>query len=210
MADSDALELPFKMTEADFRLDEIGRVWHGMDLDTMGRVLRAHLVVEYFICEMLAAKGHNLKQLEAANIKVGFYQKLQLLYPTEGKGKRKRKTRTIRDGIEQLNTIRNKFAHSPTHTLNKVEAEKLAELAGEHFASYFEGYCAARHIESALPIDTIEAFAEWAAFMLQVSARGIERLHAENAKIARERIAMEVRGSLLAELDAHDINEPSA
>jgi hypothetical protein len=179
----------------DFRIEEVSELWHGMDLDTMGRVLRAHLVVEHFMGELLKAEGHRLTQLRDAGLRLTFMHKLNLLYPGRG---------PLWDCVNQLNQIRNHFAHRPDHRLNDAEARKLKDFAGAHFANYFGEYVVARGIDSPGPINTVEACAEWLAFLMQAGARALEKLATKIAEHETAMIGTEAKLALLAEMRADD------
>jgi hypothetical protein len=182
------------MSLDDFEVEDIGRIWQGMDLDTMGRVLRAHLVVEHFMNELLAVEGINLGALKEANLRPTFQQKLDLLYPAKG---------PLYAGMYQLNRIRNNFAHRPDHRLTLQEAKALNN-AGKTFKQYLSLYQKARKIRPASAIDIIEAFAEWASLWMRISAKALPRLKAEMESAKLERVRLKAQAELLRELRAEE------
>lgn len=188
----DADAKPF-MTMDEFRIEEVGAVWRGLDLETVGRVLRAHLVVEYFMNELLKAKGHDLAELKSAGVRVTFVNKLRLLYPSG----------YMRVGINGLNEIRNKFAHQPAHRLSDADTAVFFD-EHNHFRGYLKMSTTAKGITAPVAIDTVEAFAEWAAVMMQSAARAIEKIESTHAEYERQMLRLEGKQEAFAELTADD------
>lgn len=121
---------PF-ITPEELKLEDIAAVWRGVDLDTMGRVLRAHLVVEHFINEALVADGIDLQRLRDGGIRPLFHQKQKLL------GERGAMA-LLADGINQLNAIRNRFGHNPAHKLT-IESNVQVLRRGWPLPELFDG-----------------------------------------------------------------------
>lgn len=153
---------PF-MTFGELKIEDISKVWHGMDLDTMGRVLRAHLVVEHFMDELLEAQGIDLARLKKARLGVKFFNKQELLGKVGPMS-------LLWNGVDQLNKIRNTFAHDPRHQLTEAETARFYDPTG-HFQNYLGMWCEARSVASPAPIQIVEAFAESAAALFLATAR---------------------------------------
>lgn len=127
------------------------------DHDTIGRVLKAHLVVEIFINDFLKAH-YGIDDLE--ELRLSFVQKAKLL------PKSKSSAAFIRPGILQLNSVRNKFGHRLNHQIENHEISAIYEVlqvarTGVHFAS---------------EIEAIEAFAPIACAFLKVPPPELQQL----------------------------------
>lgn len=94
---------------------QIFEVWHGADLDVVGRILRAHLVVEHFITEEIERRNPNLGSLRKARLV--FHQKLSLAGEAI--------PGAVRGGIERVNELRNKFAHRLDYQLTENDIAPL-------------------------------------------------------------------------------------
>lgn len=94
---------------------EIFRVWHGADLDVVGRILRAHLVVEHFITEEIVRRNPNLGSLREA--RVTFQQKLFLAGAAI--------PQAVRGCVQHVNSLRNKFAHQLDYQLTEADVAPL-------------------------------------------------------------------------------------
>jgi hypothetical protein len=130
------------------------------DHDVIGRVLRAHLVIESFMVSYLAAHYafENVDEL-----KLSFYQKAMLL-PSRGAS-----AAAVRPGILQVNAIRNKFGHRLNHVIESHE-----------ISAVFEMLAVARNgVAFASPADAIEAFASVACAFLSVPPQHLQQLFAE-------------------------------
>lgn len=85
------------------RLAEFNARWD-QDIGAMGRVLRSHLIVEYYMTAYLQAANPNLGVIDDA--KIGFAQKVDLL------GDHDTLITNLIPGIRRLNTVRNRLAHN--------------------------------------------------------------------------------------------------
>lgn len=72
------------------------------DHDVLGRVLKAHLILEHYLSAYL---GQTFGIDDIDSIRLSFAQKVELL-PSSGAA-----ASVIKLGIKRLNSIRNKFAH---------------------------------------------------------------------------------------------------
>ena len=130
------------------------------DHDTIGRVLRAHLVIETFLGEFLMAH-YGIDELD--ELRLTFAQKAKLL------PKSKSSAAFVRPGIIQLNAVRNKFGHRLNHTIESHEISAIYEVlqaarSGVRFASQ---------------VEAIEVFAPIACAFLSVSPPELEQLFME-------------------------------
>lgn len=132
----------------------------GADHDAIGRVLRAHLVVESFLDAFLCTY-YDLENFE--QMRLSFCQKA-LLLPARGSS-----AAFVRPGILQLNCVRNKFGHE----LNR-------QIARHEVSAVYEALQVAREgavFES--PLDAIEAFAPVACAFLSVPPPHLQELFME-------------------------------
>lgn len=157
----DVLKPHWAEIEADFaRHNERFLALAAADHDAIGRVLRAHLVIENFLDTYLTAtfEVENLDE-----VRLTFAQKAKLL-PS-----RNSSAAFVRPGIIQLNTVRNRFGHQINHEIQPHEISAILqalEIArpGKSFAS---------------PVEVIEAFSPVACAFLSVPPRHLQRLFME-------------------------------
>jgi hypothetical protein len=124
------------------------------DHDTLGRVLKAHLVVETFMTEFLEDRI-GAAEVESANL--SFHKKASLL-PNSGSP-----ASFVKPGILALNRIRNRFGHDPAATLEVGDLGPIGEALGIMRPS----------MEFTDPVAQIEEFAAAACAFLLVSPEGI-------------------------------------
>lgn len=152
------LEPHWKTIEADFhRKNERFLALAEADHETIGRVLRAHLVIESFLGEFLAAH-YGIDEID--ELRLTFAQKAKLLPQA------KSSAAFVRPGIIQLNSVRNKFGHRLNHTIEGHEISAIYEVlqvarSGVRFAS---------------PVEAIEAFAPVASAFLAVPPPELQQL----------------------------------
>ncbi len=85
------------------QLAEFNARWD-QDIGAMGRVLRSHLIVEYYMTAYLQKANPNLGVIDDAQL--GFAQKVNLL------GENNALITELIPGIRRLNTVRNRLAHN--------------------------------------------------------------------------------------------------
>lgn len=132
---------------ADKELAEVQARWN-QNVETIGRILRAHLFVEHYLTEYLSNANPRLGA--ASEARLTFAQKVALL------DSKNRDISVILPGIKRLNTIRNRLAHNLNAQVTSEDAS--AFLQCERFAALR----AARASESKIgtePIDVLEDFA---------------------------------------------------
>jgi hypothetical protein len=121
----------------------------GVDHEPIGRILRAHLVIENFL-DVFLTNFYEIEDFE--DLRLTFAQKAKLL-PS-----RRSSAAFVRPGIIQLNSVRNRFGHQ-IHQV--IENHNLSAL--------YEALRYARpDVKFATPIDAIEAFAAVACAFLAV------------------------------------------
>jgi hypothetical protein len=130
------------------------------DHDAIGRVLRAHLVIESFLDTFLRIQ-YDLESLE--QLRLSFYQKA-LLLPAAGSS-----AAFVRPGILQLNALRNKFGHELNHQIGQHEVSAI----------YAVLQVARAHVVFESPLDAIEAFAPIACAFLSVPPPHLQALFME-------------------------------
>ncbi len=130
------------------KLAYINEKW-SQDVVGIGRILRAHLFVEYFITDYLRAANPNLGKLDDA--KLSFSQKVHLI------GSSAPDITRLIPGIKRLNAVRNRVAHTLKAEITEEDISVI--LADKYFK--------ALRIESAKPgkpsddgFDVIEDFAK--------------------------------------------------
>lgn len=155
------LEPHWQEVQADFdRHNERFLLLAQADHDAIGRILRAHLVIESFIETFLTAV-YEIEDI--SDLKLSFIQKAKLL-PT-----RRSSAAFVRPGILQLNSVRNKFGHRLSHVIQSHEISAIYEALA----------VARKGVTFPSPIAAIEAFAPVACAFLSVPPPHLERLFME-------------------------------
>jgi len=148
----------WKEIEADFnRHNERFLELVATDHDVIGRVLRAHLVVENFIDAFLT-DHFGFKNLD--QVRLSYFQKAMLLPACASSAA------FVRPGILQLNSVRNKFGHRLNHEISRHEVSALDEVL----------QVARRGVVFESPLDAIEAFAPIACAFLSVPPPHLQEL----------------------------------
>jgi hypothetical protein len=144
----------------DQRMKEFSAVW-GQDTDRIGRVLRAHLAVEYFVGVYLVAQNPGFAGLERARL--AYAQKIELLDRND------RIVDELISGLRLVGTIRNRIAHRLRVDLTEEDRKAFLSVGIFHAmrdASIARNYAATD--DDALVI--LEQFAKFAAGMLHSAA----------------------------------------
>lgn len=126
------------------------------DHSAIGRILRAHLVIENFINSFLS-NHYGIEELD--ELKLSFYQKAKLL-PS-----RNSSAAFVRPGILQLNAVRNKFGHRLNHEILQHEISAIMEALS----------VSRKGIQFKEPIEAIEAFTAVACAFLSVAPPHLEK-----------------------------------
>jgi hypothetical protein len=132
----------------DQKLAFINEKW-SQDVITIGRILRAHLFVEYFMTDCLSSISPNLGSLEKA--KLSFSQKVSLFGDSSaGIGR-------LLPGIKRLNAIRNRIAH----TLRaEITEEDISVILSDVYFKALRNELAKPGKPSCDKLDVIEDFAK--------------------------------------------------
>lgn len=126
------------------------------DHDTIGRVLRAHLVIESFLDTFLSSH-YGIENIE--DLRLSFFQKAKLL-PSKGSS-----SAAVRPGILQVNAVRNKFGHRLNHAIEQHEISAVHEMLS----------LARRGLHFADAVQAIEAFAPVACAFLSVPPEHLQK-----------------------------------
>ncbi|MGB8985654.1 MAG: hypothetical protein WCC37_03385, partial [Candidatus Sulfotelmatobacter sp.] len=128
------------------------------DTHKIGRILRAHLFVEYFLTEYLYAKNPNLGPSESARLT--FSQKVALVDTS------KCEIAYLIPGIRHLNIIRNRLAHSLKAEVTRDDANVFKQ---SHLFTAIRSQLAKEQNRrpSSEPIVVLEEFAMHAGYALQ-------------------------------------------
>jgi hypothetical protein len=130
------------------------------NIDRIGRVLRAHLVVEHYIGERLVAGNPNLGSLEDARL--SYAQKLDLMDPED------RVVKLLLPALRRLGAIRNRLAHRLS--IDLTDDDRQAFFKNEIFFAYRKALVdRCPEVSNKNPDDTvtiIEDFAQYAARLL--------------------------------------------
>lgn len=136
------------------------------DHETIGRVLRVHLVVENFMNNYLP-DFFGIENFD--ELRLSFSQKAKLL-PT-----RNSSAAFVRPGIIQLNTVRNKFGHRLNHEIQPHEIEAIINALD----------IARPGVDFSTPLDAIEAFAPIACAFLSIPPKHLQEAFLEAFKHVR-------------------------
>ena len=141
-----------QVTDAEFM--DMRRRWD-LDVNNIGRILRSHLYVEYYLTEHIAKANPRLGNLSKARLT--FAQKLSLLDTSH------ERLRDLAPGLRQINAVRNRLAHRLEAALAAEDAQVFLSHAMFN-AMRIEG--ANPSVPSAEPIEILEKFAQYAAHLL--------------------------------------------
>src|SRR5436190_6996537 len=90
------------------------------DAGTIGRILRAHLFVEYYLTQYLQVKNPNLADIDEARL--SFAQKVGLLNTTD------RSIAHLIVGLRRLNKVRNRLAHTLMAEVTLEDGQELLSI----------------------------------------------------------------------------------
>ena len=154
----------------DEELGDMNQRWF-QDVESIGRILRAHLYVEHYMTEYLNKANPQIGSVEKA--KLTFAQKLALLDPNDPR------LQEVKEGIKHLNAIRNRLAHQLSA---KVKPEDSAIFLRAPYFAAMRKERSKPNEPSSDPLDILEEFAKHASHALtqkfsvvgQALARAIE------------------------------------
>lgn len=141
-----------QVTDAEFM--DMRRRWD-LDVTNIGRILRSHLYVEYYLTQHIAKANPRLGNLSKARLT--FAQKLSLLDTSH------ERLSDLAPGLRQINAVRNRLAHRLEAALTAEDVQVFLSHAMFN-AMRIEG--AKPSVPSAEPIDVLEKFSQYAAHLL--------------------------------------------
>lgn len=147
-------EKAFGAMEADY--DAMKERWN-QDTESIGRILRSHLYLEYYLTEYLQHANPALGDLNEARL--NFAQKANLLRSDVPA------IDMIIGGIRHVNKIRNRLAHNLQAAVTEEDANVFLSQ-GIFRTMREEGARGTGQEPSTDPLDVLEAFAEFAGAML--------------------------------------------
>ena len=163
----------------DKRYAEFTRVWK-QDAERMGRILRAHLAVEYFVGMYLCAINPNLG--DVAGARLSYAQKVDLLKAEENS-----MVAMILPGLRRLGAIRNRIAHRLQVDLTKEDEDVFLAIGlfkaardAKH-GNYLE-HPEVKPIADDPPLAIVEEFAQFASGLLHAAADPDREVWAEAIK----------------------------
>jgi hypothetical protein len=127
------------------------------DHDVIGRVLRAHLIIESFVDTFLS-RHYGIQDIE--EIRLSFHQKAKLL-PSHGSS-----AAVVRPGVLQINAVRNKFGHQLHRTVEREEISAVYEMLE----------IARRGVVFSDPVAAIEAFTPIACAFLSIPSENLRKI----------------------------------
>ena len=128
--------------------------------DTLGRILKCHIVVEHYLERFLST---HFKIDNLGNARLSFAQKATLL-PNEGSA-----AALIKPGVLQLNRIRNRFAHSLGAELSDQDLSEIHPVLG----------IARPGVAFGRPVEAIEGFTTVACTFLIVASPELQQILVE-------------------------------
>ena len=151
----------FDKIEAEFnRQNDYFKSLMDSDHDTIGQVLKYHLIVEHYLTKYLQ---HKFQDLEISNARLSFSQKIKLV------SQRDTRAAFVKPGIIELNKIRNKFGHDLDAELSfNDQSEMLKVLKISRKEKTYEK-----------PLNVINDFATVASTFLIVNPEEIDLLWQE-------------------------------
>jgi hypothetical protein len=133
-----------------------------LDIEAIGRILRAHLYVEHYLEEYLIHTNPRLGTLKDARLT--FAQKVALVDHTDAR------VVSLLPGLKVLNKVRNRLAHDPQAI---VTTEDVSAFLQDPFFKALRSALAHPNPPSTEPIEILEEFARHAEGAL---TRGRSRL----------------------------------
>jgi hypothetical protein len=145
------------------RYCNISERWN-QDINVIGRILRSHLFVEYYLTKYLEARNPNLCNLDEARLT--FAQKIELISSSDSS------VSYLISGIKRLNRVRNKLAHTLRAEVTPEDCQVF--LSVKPFLALRDALAAPEE-PSQDPICILEDFAKHVGVMLE-SASNPENL----------------------------------
>lgn len=156
------------LDEIEQKTEDFNERWD-QDFETIGRVLKSHLVVEHYMTEFIRAKNPNLVSLDKARL--SFSQKLNLLNGINDF------VDSLIPGIKRLNKIRNGLAHKlDTKVTDKDIEVFLSVNLFNGLSKFSSGGLRAEHDD---PLSILESFSKFVALIFQTWGASNESIHSD-------------------------------
>jgi hypothetical protein len=147
--------------DAQKQLNELNEKWN-QNSELLGRILRAHLVVEHYLTLWVQYHNPNLGSINEARL--SFSNKISLV------GEKDISIKDLVPGLKRLNKVRNRIAH--TLNVNILREDEDALKSSKFFKAMIDQdqglYCS----PTACGIELLEGFAKYSAGMLQAGSHG--------------------------------------
>lgn len=130
------------------------------DHDFIGRLLKFHLITEFYINEYLE---HKYPNVDFNDVDLRYFQKLNMLPSNDYR------VAFIKPGLKQLNRIRNKFSHNLGAAVSMYDLNEMLEVLS----------IARKETKYDKPDQVIEEFTTVACTFLIVSPKEIDDLFAK-------------------------------
>lgn len=159
--------------EAQKSAQEFRQFWE-QDADKIGRVLKAHLVVEHYLTVFLRAANPNLGDIE----RFRFNDKVEMIG-----GHENLVVLSLKPALKKLNSIRNKMAHRLRFELTDADCEPLRKQP--FFSALYPLYLykasktGSPTLNPSDHVEIIEEFSKFAASMLQAGGDPNAHLYKE-------------------------------
>jgi hypothetical protein len=146
------------------QLNEFNEKWD-QNSELLGRILRAHLVVEHYLTLWVQYQNPNLGSIDEA--KLSFSNKISLV------GEKDISVKDLVPGLKRLNKVRNRIAHNLSVDILKEDEDALK--SSKFFKAMIDLdqglYCS----PTACGIELLEGFAKYSAGRLQAGSN--EKTH---------------------------------
>lgn len=159
----------------DAEIKHFNGIW-AQDAERIGRVLRAHLAVEYFLTRYLSSEASALADIDDARL--SFLQKVDLVSASS-------RVAWLKPGLRKLNDVRNRLAHRL-----KVDVSQDDRNAFLSIGEFAQMRAAKSKYFSKPPADdplsVLEQFAQLAAMMLDRASKPVDEVMAEMMRLVSE------------------------
>jgi hypothetical protein len=125
------------------------------DVTSIGRILRAHLYIEYYLTEYVNKANPRLGDLN--KMRISFAQKIDLLDPNDPQIK------SVIPGIRHLNKVRNRLAHNLEVEVTVEDTKKFLSATG---FKPLRDELAKPDTPNEYPLQILEDFSKYAAVIL--------------------------------------------
>ncbi len=159
------------------RVEEFNSLWL-QDAEQIGRVLKAHLTVEFFLTRYIEFKNPMLPGL--ADARLGFNQKMELLHPNDVLASQ------LKPGLQRLNQVRNRLVHNLRVEVRRDDVEVFLRVAIFR-AMRSESEKRFSETLSDDPVAILEAFAKFVAGLFQAGSTADGQMWADALRESDEK-----------------------